>query len=62
MHFPNQLIELYNNSSIHNTCVNAIVDGIVGEGLVADPEFVLESANKDGETWNDLFKKVATRL
>lgn len=57
--FPNQLIELYNNSSIHNTCVNAIVDGIIGEGLIADPEFVLESANKDGETWNDLFKKVA---
>ena len=25
--FPNDLIELYNNSSIHNTCINAIVDG-----------------------------------
>ena len=57
--FPNQLIELYNNSSIHNTCVNAIVDGIVGEGLVAEPDFVLERANSDDETWNDIFKKVA---
>ncbi len=57
--FPNQLIELYNNSSIHNTCVNAIVDGIVGEGLVAEPEIVLDRANSDGETWNDIFKKVA---
>ena len=57
--FPNQLIELYNNSSIHNTCVNAIVDGIVGEGLVAEPEYVLEKANRDGETWNAIFKKVA---
>jgi len=57
--FPNELIELYNNSSIHNTCVNAIVDGIVGEGLTANPEFVLEVANSDGESWNDIFKKVA---
>ena len=57
--FPDQLIDLYNNSSIHNTCVNAIVDGIVGEGLVATPEYVLEKANNDGESWNDIFKKVA---
>jgi hypothetical protein len=57
--FPNELIELYNNSSIHNTCVNAIVDGIVGEGLVAEPSYVLEKANRDGETWNNIFKKVA---
>ena len=57
--FPNELIELYNNSSIHNTCVNAIVDGIVGEGLTADPDFVLDIANRDGESWNDIFKKVA---
>ena len=57
--FPDQLIELYNNSSIHNTCVNAIVDGIVGEGLVAEPEYVLDKANRDGETWNNIFKKVA---
>lgn len=57
--FPEELIELYNNSSIHNTCVNAIVDGIVGEGLVAEPDYVLKKANRDGETWNSIFKKVA---
>ena len=57
--FPNDLIELYNNSSIHNTCINAIVDGIVGEGLTADPEYVLDSANSTSESWNDIFKKVA---
>ena len=57
--FPNDLIELYNNSSIHNTCINAIVDGIVGEGLTADPEYVLERANTTEESWNDVFKKVA---
>jgi hypothetical protein len=57
--FPDQLIDLYNNSSIHNTCVNAIVDGIVGEGLVSEPAFVTNVANSDGESWNDLFKKVA---
>ena len=57
--FPEELIELYNNSSIHNTCVNASVDGIVGEGLVAEPDYVLEKANRDGETWNNIFKKVA---
>ena len=57
--FPNSLIELYNNSSIHNTCVNAIVDGIVGEGLTADPAWVLDVANSTGESWNDLLRKVA---
>ena len=57
--FPNDLIELYNNSSIHNTCVNAIVDGIVGEGLTANPEYVLDKANTTDESWNTIFKKVA---
>ena len=47
--FPNDLIELYNNSSIHNTCINAIVDGIVGEGLTADPEYVLDTAHSTSE-------------
>ena len=57
--FPNDLIELYNNSSIHNTCINAIVDGIVGEGLTAEPSWVLDRANSSHESWNDVFKKVA---
>jgi len=57
--FPQELIKLYNNSSIHNTCVNSIVDGIVGEGLTANPAWVLDVANSTGESWNDLLKKVA---
>lgn len=57
--FPNHLVDLYNNSSIHETCVNAIVESIKGDGLVAEPSFVLDVANKEGETWNDLFSKIA---
>ena len=57
--FPNTLISLYNNSSIHSTCVNAIVDGIVGEGLVAKPDYILDKANQK-ESWNAVFRKLAT--
>jgi hypothetical protein len=57
--FPQHLIDLYNNSSIHGTCINAIVDGIVGEGLVAEPSYVLDRANPE-ESWNDLFGRLAT--
>lgn len=57
--FPNTLISLYNNSSIHSTCINAIVDGIVGEGLVAEPDYVLDKANQK-ESWNAVFRKLAT--
>jgi len=57
--FPNTLISLYNNSSIHSTCINAIVDGIVGEGLVAEPDYILDKANQK-ESWNAVFRKLAT--
>ena len=58
--FPEFLIYLYNNSSIHNTCVNAVVEGVVGEGLVCDKEHtaMLDYANED-ESWNDILKKIA---
>jgi len=56
--FPQHLIDLYNNSSIHGTCVNAIVDGIIGEGLIAEPSFVLEKANSK-ESWNSIYSKIA---
>ena len=56
--FPFHLIDLQNNSSIHNTCINAIVDGIIGEGLTSNVERSLERANPY-ESWNDIFKKVA---
>lgn len=57
--FPNQLIELYNNSSIHNTCVNAVVEGIKGEGLVSTPDFVTDVANASNESWNSIYGKLA---
>ena len=56
--FPVHLIDLVNNSSVHNTCVNAIVEGIIGEGLTANVERALERANPY-ESWNEVFKKVA---
>lgn len=56
--FPFHLIDLQNNSSIHNTCINAIVDGIIGEGLTANIEQSLERANPY-ESWNEVFKKVS---
>ena len=57
--FPNDLIELYNNSSTHASCVNAIVEGVIGDGLTANEEDYLKRANSHGETWNDIFNKVA---
>lgn len=56
--FPDYLVHLYNNSSVHETCVNAIVEAIKGDGLVAEPTFVLDKANNEGESWNDIFSKV----
>ena len=57
--FPEYLIYLFNNSAINNTAINATVDAIVGEGLVCDQSHLLDIANQDGESWNDIFKKTA---
>jgi len=57
--FPYYLINLYNRSSIHSACVNSIVHSVIGQGLTANEEAFLEVANKKGETWNDIFKKVS---
>ena len=57
--FPNYLIGLYNHSSMHASCVNAIVEAVRGEGLVTENEFILDRANKSGESWNDIYNKVA---
>ena len=56
--YPDYLIELYNHSSTHAACVNAIVEAVKGEGLTSDKEFALERANKY-ESWNDVYNKVA---
>lgn len=54
--WPQELIELYNTSAMHATAVNAITEGIVGEGIknVGD-----EYVNLDGETVDDVFAKIA---
>ena len=57
--FPQHLVHLYNNSSIHATCVNAVVEAIQGDGLTSDYPSVLDKANFEGETWNDVFSKIA---
>jgi len=57
--YPNYLIDLYNHSSTHASCVNAVVEGIRGEGLITENESVLDSANKAGETLNDIYNKIA---
>ena len=53
--YPEYLISLYNQSSIHASCINAIVQAITGDGLVCDNEDYLKRANRDGESWNDIF-------
>ena len=57
--FPHELIRMFNNSAIHNTCIYAVTDAIVGEGLTSNMDEVLAVANREGDSWNDLFKGVA---
>jgi len=54
--YPQLLIELYNNSAMHHTSVEAIVDGIVGEGF---KDFGNEFINADQETIDEVFEKIA---
>ena len=53
--FPQSLIEMYDNSAMHHTAIEAIKDGIYGEGikLIGD-----EYVNQKGETVNELFEKI----
>ena len=57
--YPEYLISLYNQSSIHASCINSIVQAITGEGLITEDEQILKVANREGESWNDIFGKVA---
>lgn len=58
-YFPNYLIDLYNRSSVHAAAVNATVEATIGGGLTANEDVYLQRANFKGETWNDIFAKVA---
>lgn len=53
--YPQKLIEMYDSSAMHHTCVQAIKDGIFGEGieLIGD-----EYANTQGETIDEIFAKI----
>lgn len=54
--YPQMLIELYNSSAMHHTAVDAIKDGIIGEGIqMIGDEYI----NGHGETINDIFAKIA---
>ena len=54
--FPQTIIELYDTSAINATCINAIRDGIVGEGII---DYGTEYINTEGETINEIFYKIA---
>jgi hypothetical protein len=57
--FPQHLIEMYNKSSVNAACINAVVEGVIGEGLTANEEIYLKRANSRGDSWTDLFVKCA---
>lgn len=54
--FPFKILELYNNSAIHNTAINAILDGIIGEGIVG---IGTDIVNRTGETLQSIFDKIS---
>ena len=54
--FPQELIEVYNTSAMHQTAVNAVTDATTGQGFL---KVGGEYMNLDGETLNDIFEKIA---
>ena len=54
--FPAQLIELYDTSAMHATCIKAITSGIVGDGIETIGE---EYINSKGETIDEIYAKIS---
>ena len=53
--YPDKLIQMYDSSAIHHTCIEAIKDGIYGEGIdIIGDEYI----NTQGETIDDIFEKI----
>jgi hypothetical protein len=55
--YPDLLIELFNNSAMHHTAIEAKVDAITGEGF---KYFGDEFINQKGETIDEIFAKITT--
>ena len=53
--YPDRLIEMYDSSAMHHTCIQAIKDGIFGEGIELIGE---EYINTQGESIDDIFEKI----
>ena len=53
--YPTRLIELYDSSAMHHTAIQAIKDGIFGEGIQTIGD---EYINTKGETIDDIFEKI----
>ena len=53
--YPDELINLFNNSAMHHTAIEAKVDGVVGEGI---KEFGDVVVNTHQETLNEIFEKI----
>lgn len=54
--YPELLIELYNNSAMHHTSIDAKVDGVTGQGFKYFGDL---PANSHGETLDEIFEKIA---
>ena len=54
--FPQHLIELYNTSAMHHTAVQAIKDGIIGDGIQIVGNDII---NKKGQTIDEIFELIS---
>lgn len=55
--YPDLLINLYNNSAMHHTCVESKINAVKGEGI---SQFGNDVVNSHGETMNEVFEKITT--
>jgi len=54
--FPQSLIELYDTSAMHHTCIDSITAGIIGDGIeIIGDEYI----NQKGETIDEIFEKIS---
>lgn len=53
--YPERLIEMADSSAMHNTCIQAVKDGIFGEGIETIGD---EYVNTDGQTIDEIFEMI----